>query len=40
MVPDRLDRSDPVAVIDGQRWMVARPEDPIVPATVVGRGNA
>ncbi|WP_264027848.1 NaeI family type II restriction endonuclease [Mycolicibacterium pyrenivorans] len=39
VVPAHLDRFDPVAVIDAQRWAVARPGDPVVTAPEVGRGQ-
>lgn len=38
VVAARPDHSDPVAVINGQRWAVASPEDPVVAAPEVGRG--
>jgi Restriction endonuclease NaeI len=40
VVPAHFDRTDPVAVIDAERWAVARPGDPVVPAPEVGRGKA
>jgi hypothetical protein len=33
----RDDRNDPVATIDGQRWALARPDDPVFPAPLVPR---
>lgn len=36
----RPDRSEPVAVIDGNRWAQARSEDPVIAAPEVGRGRA
>ena len=35
----RDDRDDPVAVIDGERWSLAWPSDPVVLAPVVPRGE-
>ncbi len=37
VVPARTDRDDPVAVVGGQPWALARPGDPVVPAPVVPR---
>lgn len=37
VVPARDDRHDPVAVIEGNHWALARPEDPVVAAPVVPR---
>jgi hypothetical protein len=37
VVPARDDRDDPVAIIDGKHWALARPDDPIVPAPIVPR---
>jgi len=37
VVPAREDRDDPVAVIAGQRWALARTGDPVVPAPAVPR---
>jgi hypothetical protein len=37
VVPAHDDRDDPVAVIDGQAWALARPGDPQVPAPVIRR---
>jgi hypothetical protein len=37
VVPAREDRDDPVAVVAGQRWALARPGDPVVPAPAVPR---
>src|ERR1700677_369984 len=37
VVPARADRDDPVAVISGQPWALARAGDPRVPAPVVPR---
>lgn len=34
----RDDRDDPVAIIDGEHWALARPEDPVVSAPIVPRG--
>src|ERR1700730_5851337 len=31
-------RDDPVAIIDGKHWALARPEDPVVSAPIVPRG--
>jgi hypothetical protein len=36
----RDDRSDPVAVIEGQRWALARPDDPVFPAPLIPRRRA
>jgi len=38
VVPARDDRDDPVAIINGERWALARPVDPVVPAPIVPRG--
>lgn len=37
VVPAHNDRDDPVAVIEGARWALARREDPEVPAPVIPR---
>lgn len=37
VVPALSARTDPVAVVEGQHWAVAREGDPIVPAPYVGR---
>ena len=37
VVPAHEDRDDPVAIIDGQAWALARPEDPQAPAPVIPR---
>jgi Restriction endonuclease NaeI len=37
VIPARSDRDDPVAEIEGRRWAVARPADPVVPAPTVPR---
>lgn len=37
VVPARADRDDPVAVISGRPWALARPGDPGVPAPVIPR---
>jgi hypothetical protein len=37
VVPARAERRDPVAIIEGQPWALAREEDPVVPAPVVPR---
>jgi hypothetical protein len=37
VIQARDDRSDPVAVIEGQRWALARPDDPVFPAPLVPR---
>jgi hypothetical protein len=37
VVPAHSDRDDPVAVIEGARWTLARREDPEVPAPVIPR---
>ena len=37
VVAARADRDDPVAVIAGQRWALARPGDPVIPAPAVPR---
>jgi hypothetical protein len=37
VVPAHLERDDPVAVIEGERWALARPGDPVVPAPRVAR---
>jgi len=34
----RDDRDDPVVIIDGEHWALARPEDPVVSAPIVPRG--
>lgn len=38
VIPARDDRDDPVAIIAGEHWGLARPGDPVVPAPVVPRG--
>jgi len=40
VVPAFPNRSDPVAVIDGQPWAQARPDDPAYLAPQVGRARA
>jgi len=40
VVPARVGREDPVAVIGGQRWALARPGDPVVPAPLIPRRPA
>jgi hypothetical protein len=37
VIPAREDRADPVAVIGGQRWALARPGDPVHPAPLLPR---
>jgi hypothetical protein len=37
VVPARADRDDPVAVINGRSWALARPGDPHIPAPVIPR---
>ena len=37
VVPARADRDDPVAVISGRSWALARPGDPQTPAPVIPR---
>jgi hypothetical protein len=37
VIPARDDRNDPVAIIEGKRWALARLDDPIVPAPIVPR---
>jgi len=37
VIPAREDRADPVAVIGGQRWALARPADPVHPAPLLPR---
>jgi len=37
VIPARDDRHDPVALIDGERWALARPADPVVPGPIVPR---
>jgi Restriction endonuclease NaeI len=37
VTPARDDRDDPVAVIDGERWALARPGDPVVAAPMIPR---
>ncbi len=37
VIPARDDRSDPIAIIGGERWVLARPYDPVVPAPIVPR---
>lgn len=37
VIPARDDRNDPVAIIEGERWVLARPDDPIVPTPIVPR---
>lgn len=37
VVPAHPDRDDPVATINGERWAIARVDDPVVEAPVVGR---
>jgi hypothetical protein len=37
VIQARADRNDPVAIIDGQRWALARPQDPVFPAPLVPR---
>jgi hypothetical protein len=40
VAPARDDRPDPVAVIGGERWSLARPGDPVTAAPQVPRGRA
>ncbi|HTS98872.1 MAG TPA: NaeI family type II restriction endonuclease [Streptosporangiaceae bacterium] len=40
VVPARAERADPVAVIDGRPWALARPGDPVVAAPVLPRSRA
>jgi hypothetical protein len=40
VVPANDDRDEPVAVIGGQAWAVARPDDPKVPAPLIPRRRA
>ena len=37
VIPARDDRNDPVAIIEGEFWALARPNDPVVPAPLVPR---
>ena len=37
VVPARPDRDNPVAVIDGRAWALARPGDPLTPAPAIPR---
>jgi len=37
VIPEEEGRGDPVAIIDGQRWALARPGDPIVAAPIIQR---
>lgn len=37
VVPARPDRNDPVAEINGEAWVVARPGDVVVPAPIIER---
>lgn len=37
VVPAFEERNDPVAIIDGHPWALARPEDPLFPAPVIAR---
>jgi Restriction endonuclease NaeI len=39
VTPARADRADPVAVIDGRGWALARPGDPPHPAPLLRRGG-
>jgi Restriction endonuclease NaeI len=39
LVPARADRQDPVTVIEGERWALARPGDPVVTAPVIPRSG-
>ncbi|WP_460015630.1 NaeI family type II restriction endonuclease [Mycobacterium avium] len=39
VVPASPHRDDPVALIAGERWAVARPGDPVVEAPIVARGE-
>lgn len=38
VVPAHVDCDEPVAIIGGERWMLARSGDPVVPAPLVPRG--
>lgn len=37
VIPAVGDRNDPVAIIEGEGWALARPGDPVVPAPIVPR---
>ena len=37
VIQARDDRSDPITIIGGERWALARPYDPLVPAPIVPR---
>jgi hypothetical protein len=37
VIPARDDRNDAVAIIEGERWALARPGDPVVAAPVIPR---
>jgi Restriction endonuclease NaeI len=37
VIPARNDRNDAVAIIEGERWALARPDDPVVAAPIVPR---
>lgn len=37
VIPARVDRYEPVAVIDGQTWSIAREDDPVIEAPVIPR---
>jgi hypothetical protein len=39
VIPARADRADPVALIDGRGWALARPGDPPHPAPLLRRGG-
>ncbi len=39
VVPAREGRDDPVAIIEGRRWALARPGDPVTPAPVIPRSS-
>ncbi len=39
VIPARDDRADPVAVIDGKRWALARRGDPVTEAPQISRGG-
>lgn len=37
VVPAHHERNDPIAVIDGSPWALARPDDPVTPAPAIPR---
>ncbi|SRR5713101_2257632 len=37
VIPARDDRDNSVAIIEGERWALARPDDPVIPAPIVPR---